>query len=188
VGDKNQILYLQKFQDATAKITGPVLEVGSRVESNATGYREYFPDNEYVGLDLQDGRNVDVVQDLTLGTGNLPLDYFELVICCSVFEHVDRPWLAAEHLSKVSKKGGFLYFSVPWVWRFHAYPSDYFRYSPASFPILFPDYDWRKYHVSTRTPGDIKEINPKKLMGFDTRLAVAGCLPYMMINSIGTKK
>lgn len=186
MGDKNQVIYLQKY--LPRKVTGPILEVGCRAESNAVGYRKYFPNNEYIGSDLQPGKNVDIVQDLTEGTGDLPLDYFDLIICCSVFEHVSHPWLAAENLSKLSKKGGLLYNSVPWVWRFHAYPNDYFRYSPTSYPILFPDYEWGKFHVSTRTIGFIEEINPKKLMGFDTQLSVAGCLPYMMINSIGEKK
>jgi len=185
VGDQNQITYLQKFLPKIPMKT--VLEVGSRGESNAIGYRKYFPDSEYVGSDLQPGENVDIVQDLTLGTGDIPIDYFDLIICCSVFEHVSRPWLAAENLAKLSKTGGILYFSVPWIWRYHAYPNDYFRYSPSSFPILFPDYTWEKFHISTRKPNEIIEINPHKLMGFDTKLSKDGWLPYMMVNSLGTK-
>ena len=44
---------------------------------------------------------------------------------------------AAKQMERVLKPGGFLYVSVPWVWEFHAFPSDYWRFSLPALDVLF---------------------------------------------------
>jgi len=39
--------------------------------------------------------------------------------------------------------------SVPWVWRYHAYPDDYFRFSWRGIETLFPEFSWSDKHYST---------------------------------------
>ena len=181
MGDQNQVNYLINF--LPRKIKGPVLEIGCRLESLAPMYRHLFPNVEYVGLDMQEGTNVDVVHDITTGLGPFEKDYFELVICPSVLEHVDRPWLAAEMITQISQPNGIIYLSVPWMWRFHGYPSDYWRISPKAIPVLFPDFKWGKMHATSNRPGSPIEIkeNPS---GFDTQ--GASYVPTM-VNVIGVK-
>ncbi len=163
------------------KVEGPVLEIGSRVESNTQPYRPLFPGIEYVGVDMQDGTNVDFVIDLTEGIGDLEEEHFELIICASVLEHVKYPWLFAENVTKLARPGGFLYLSVPWIWRYHMYPDDYFRYSPSGVKVLFPGFEWKKFYASTRKIGEIYEIANFK--GFDKSIG----LQPMMVNSLGLK-
>jgi len=192
LGDKNQIALLKHIVPA---FNGPILEIGSRVESsNTTQYQSLFPGNEYVGVDMQEGTNVDFVIDLTEGTGELKEDYFKLIICASVLEHVKYPWLFAANITKLLKPGGLLYMSVPWIWRYHMYPDDYFRYSPAAIKeVLFPDLEWGKFYGSLRptdNEGFFEIINFK---GFDTTLGDEFGLSYrnglkpMMISSLGVK-
>ena len=114
MGSPNDLLYIKR---TLGKVSGSILEVGAR--HNATGFKQYFTqpcdncqhhdDVEYIGTDLESGDDVDVVCDLTLPTTPLPKDYFDLVLCCSVMEHVTRPWVMAERLTEVIKPGGKLF-------------------------------------------------------------------------------
>ncbi len=96
MGDVNQLLFLRK---KAPTCDGPVLEIGSRDYGNTSSFREFYRGCEYVGVDLTDGKGVDVVADLTAGIGALPTNHFALGICCSVLEHVHKPWLMAENIT-----------------------------------------------------------------------------------------
>jgi hypothetical protein len=65
--------------------TGSALEFGSR---NINGsIRALFPHaSSYVGVDLAEGPDVDIVADA--GTVSVP-GLFDTVVCCEVFEHAD---------------------------------------------------------------------------------------------------
>jgi hypothetical protein len=40
-----------------------------------------------------------------------------------------------------------IFVSVPWVWRYHAYSKDYFRFSPDGLEAIFPRIEWE--HLMT---------------------------------------
>ncbi len=42
-------------------------------------------------------------------------------------------------MERTLKPDGCLYISVPWVWEFHAFPSDYWRFSLPALDTLFPN-------------------------------------------------
>jgi len=87
LGDQNQRLFLEKL---LPKIAGPVVEIGAKDYGSTVNFRELYP-GEYVGVDLEDGKGVDVVADLTAGLGELKENHFALAICCSVLEHTPKP-------------------------------------------------------------------------------------------------
>lgn len=194
MGDINQIHYLRKH---LPRVDGPIIEVGSKDYGSTSSFRETYRDVEYIGVDLDAGKGVDVVADLTQGTGSLPLGHFALGICCSVMEHVRRPWLMAQSITTLIRPGGHLYISVPWVWRYHPYPDDYFRISWRGVIELFPQFDWEsnKMFYSTNVPGDFHAIDPLN-PGVDNSLSMnaetpAGrrkYLPYLMVNMLGTRR
>jgi hypothetical protein len=71
--------------------------------------------------------------------------------CVSTLEHVKRPWLAASNLQRVLIKGGTIFVTVPFAWRRHSYPNDYYRFSPDALPILFDEIEWTHlYYFSQR--------------------------------------
>jgi SAM-dependent methyltransferase len=154
-----------------------------------------YAGNEYVGLDMSEGVGVDVVADLTKGTGTLRDAHFELAICCSVLEHVDKPWLFAANLTRLMRPGGTLFMSVPWVWRYHAYPDDYFRFSHRGVMALFEGFEWGSIAYSTNLEGELVDV-PQDKDPPDQRLSTlmplaAGkrkYLPYLMVNMLGTRK
>lgn len=136
-----------------------------------------------------------MVCDLTQGTGDLPADHFALAICCSVLEHTPRPWVMAKNITRLLRVGGMLCMSVPWVWRYHAYPDDYYRFSFRAIPVLFDELAWGDAHYSTNVPGEIFPIDAANPTA-DNRLAVftetAGKgrrqhLPYLMVDMLGMR-
>lgn len=193
MGDINQLLYLKQFLGGAS---GAILEIGSKDYGSTADFRTLFPGHPYTGVDLEAGKGVDEVVDLTKGIGSLKENHYGLIICCSVLEHVDKPWLMAETITRLSGVGGKLFMSVPWVWRYHAYPDDYFRFSHRGIMSLFPGYQWGDAHFSSYVPGEIVPvIHEGKTMDnemavhmtLDQPNKVRKYLPYLMINMIGTK-
>lgn len=193
MGDINQTIYLQKF---LPEVDGPVLEIGSKDYGNTSSFRTVYTKNEYVGIDMEEGKNVDHVVDLVEGIGPLKENHFGLGICCSVMEHVTKPWIMAENITRVIKPGGILYMSVPWVWRYHPYPDDYYRFSFKGIVQLFPDFNWSQVFYSSIVPGEFFALTEEN-KEIDNQLALTAktpqgkdrkYLPYLMVNMLGTRK
>ncbi len=143
MGDQNQLLYLQRF---ALEADNAILEIGSKDYGSTVPFRQHIKHREYVGLDMAAGPGVDVVGDISKELCGLPEGHFSLVICCSVLEHVERPWMMAENITRLTRPGGRLYMSVPWVWRYHAYPDDYVRFSWRGIDTLLPEFSWSDKH------------------------------------------
>jgi SAM-dependent methyltransferase len=192
MGDRNQRLFLEKLMP---RVDGPVIEIGSKDYGSTENFRELYR-GEYVGVDLEAGKGVDVVVDLASGLGQLKENHFALAICCSVLEHTPTPWVMAENLARLLRPGGSLYISVPWVWRYHAYPDDYFRFSPRAVQALFPAFSWRHATYSSNVPGEHIDLVLANLKEVDNRLAQHAqtpngsrkYLPYLMVNMLGEKR
>ena len=193
MGDLNQIAYLEQWMPAC---DGPVLEVGSKEYGSTSSFRTLYPNCEYVGVDMAPGEGVDAVVDLVKTTAPLQEGHFALAICCSVLEHVAKPWLFAENLTRLVRPGGKLYMSVPWVWRYHPYPDDYFRFSHRGVMSLFDQFDWTAVLYSTSpevlfVPVDDSRHGVDDRMSITARTAQGGerkFLPYLMVNMLGTRR
>lgn len=133
-----------EFQDLYVRpAKGVVLVVGSKVFAGRTDRRKLF--KSALGLDMQSGEGVDIVHDL-----EVPLaGQYAHIDCVSILEHCKRPWLVAENIENLLVPGGTLFVSVPFVWRFHGYPSDYFRFTLEGMQSLFPRIEWVKTAYAT---------------------------------------
>ncbi len=121
---------------------GLALVTGSKIYKSRPDRRALF--EHAIGVDIEDGEGVDLVHDLEQP---FPFDLvdvkrFDHIDCVSTLEHVRRPWLAAKNLQDVLISGGTIFVGVPFAWRIHAYPDDYYRFSPAAMPILFDEIEW----------------------------------------------
>lgn len=192
MGDQNQLLYLQRF---VPEVDGAILEIGSKDYGSTVPFRKHIKHREYVGLDMADGAGVDVVGDLSKDMCGFSESQFALIICCSVLEHVEKPWLMAQNISRLTAPAGRVYMSVPWVWRYHAYPDDYFRFSWRGIETLFDNLTWEHRLYSTTVIGEFVEISETVKDG-DNRMAVVAevapeqqrkYLPYLMVNMLGRK-
>ena len=197
MGDQNQLIYLKNF---LPKVDGPILEVGSKEYGSTSTFRGFYEGNEYVGIDMAEGEGVDHVVDLTRSIAPLAENTFGLAICCSVLEHTDKPWVMAANLTRLVRPGGYLYMSVPWVWRYHPYPDDYFRFSHRGVRALFEEFTWEHGLYSTNIVGEFYNLPDENAGvdgGIDARLRVQldngkgakrTYLPYLMVNLLGKRR
>lgn len=110
--------------------TSPILEVGS-LDVNGS-LRQFAPDgSSYVGVDLEPGKNVDIV----VNSGK-PFPFkneaFELILASSVLEHDPAFWQTFLELARLLRRGGHLYINAPSNGAVHRYPEDHWRFYPDS--------------------------------------------------------
>lgn len=93
-----------------------ILNIGS---SSAKTYKNI------INLDIGPYSGVDVVAD----GKKLPFkeNSFDIVLIEMVLEHVDEPEKVISEASRVLKRGGKLYISIPFVFAFHGSPNDFNR-------------------------------------------------------------
>jgi SAM-dependent methyltransferase len=65
------------------------------------------------------------------------IEKFDVIYSNNVFEHFNRPWIAAANLTKLLKTGGIVITIVPFSQRYHEDPGDYYRYSHKGIEFLF---------------------------------------------------
>ncbi|MBE9516188.1 MAG: class I SAM-dependent methyltransferase [Proteobacteria bacterium] len=141
---------------------GPVLEVGSRDYGNTYNFRPLLESHDYVGIDMSEGKGVDKVLDLTKPFDDIDkaLDgkRFGTIICLSVLEHCDKPFLMAENMTRLLKPGGRIFISVPFSWKFHGYPSDYWRFTHEGVKKLFADLSFDNEYGYASTSRDNEKM------------------------------
>lgn len=93
---------------------------------------------EWVLSDVTAGMDVDVTADAhdlaPFADGS-----FDAVMAVSVWEHLRRPWIAAEAVARVLRPGGLVYVCTHQTFPLHGYPDDYFRFSTHALAGIFAD-------------------------------------------------
>lgn len=152
---------LEDFQTAHVRPNpGRTLIVGSHVWVGKEDRRKRYQDA--LGVDMQTGEGVDRVIDLE---EPLPADLgvFEHIECMSVLEHSRRPWLLAANLERLMAVGASIFVAVPFVWRVHGYPDDYWRFTTSGVRELFPGITWRVMEYAHKDITDGPHIPMVKL-------------------------
>ena len=127
-----------RFLEELKKIPSPrVLEIGSRARSGNT-YLDFLPEGtQYVGVDVKDGPNVDVVADAHDLRAALGDEQFDAVFSISVFEHLAMPWKAAVSINRVLRPGGLVFVGTHQSFPLHDPPWDFWRFSDEAWKCLF---------------------------------------------------
>ncbi len=88
-----------------------------------------------LNVDITKYVGVDIVADVTC----LPFedDSVDQIICDQVLEHVQNPSAAVAEMHRVLRSGGYAYVSVPFMYPFHASPSDFQRFTHIGLGNLF---------------------------------------------------
>jgi len=120
-----------------------IMDLGSWSDGPSTyTYKSMFtqqPSWEYVGVDIQDGYNVDVVLEDPYVWNELEDDSFDVVISGQCLEHVEFPWLTIKEIARVMKNEALCCIIVPSVGPVHAVKEcgiegfdmlDCYRYKP----------------------------------------------------------
>ena len=119
-------------------LSGKVLEIGGHKLSKCA--IKCFPKDkfEYFDLNLKNSDITNtIIADITSCKDQISDESFDIVFSSDVFEHIKRPWLAAEEIHRILKPGGLAFTFTLWSWRNHPCPIDYWRFSPECLEFLF---------------------------------------------------
>lgn len=119
---------------------GPVrvLEIGSKCYDDHPSYRQVM-DHEnvsYCGLDLEAGRNVDLVPSDPFVWKELASNQFDFCISGQTFEHNPMYWITFAEIARVLRPGGVALIIAPGRGAVHRYPLDCWRFYPDAWASL----------------------------------------------------
>jgi SAM-dependent methyltransferase len=123
-------------------IADPVVEIGSRPaegQEEIANIRAMFNGHEFIGCDIQEGTNVDRVEDIHQLT--FADDSIGTVITVDTLEHVADPLRALKEIHRVLKPGGVVAISSVMFFPIHAHPWDYWRFTPEGFALLLEPFE-----------------------------------------------
>lgn len=126
---------------AAVDLPDPIYDFGSMlVEADQDGdLRPLFPGRPFTGVDMREGPGVDTVMDLR--ALDLPDGSVGTAICVDTLEHCEDPPQACRELTRVTADGGVCILSSVMLFGIHAYPSDYFRFTPEAFRSMLGGFD-----------------------------------------------
>lgn len=120
--------------------SGRVLEIGSK-DINGT-VRQYFNDAyEYIGIDMEEGNNVDIVLDShSIGFDNRVSGLFDIIICLETLEHDNDFFCTLQNIKYSLRKNGFFFLSTPtFGFPLHRFPKDYWRFGEDAYREILMD-------------------------------------------------
>jgi SAM-dependent methyltransferase len=132
-----------------------VLEVGSiDVNGNLRPTVEALGPREYVGVDIEQGRGVDVVcraEDILNKFGK---ESFDAVISTEMLEHI-RDWrTVVSNIKNVCRPGGVVLLTTrSYGFKYHGYPHDFWRYELADMKHIFSDFEIQALQGDPEMPG-----------------------------------
>ncbi len=112
----------------------------------AKPYAPYFKSRRYIGVDGHAGSAADV-----LSGERIPFrdGVFDCVLSFQVLEHVPDPKTLLDECRRVLKPDGTLLISVPFVYEYHACPTDYWRFTHEGLSKLLEEFS--DIHITNDT-------------------------------------
>ena len=134
-------IYLKKFNNPT------ILDYGGASHGKQTTalniLKRYYTNYKYLTLDVAPNKNVDIVLKDPYKINELEKESIDIIICTSVFEHIEFFWLTYLEILKLLKPKGIFYLNVPSNGNFHRWSTDCWRFYPDSGNALVK---WGKYN------------------------------------------
>ncbi len=124
--------YLKGFEDKPLKI----YDLGS-CDVNGS-YREIFcnPPWSYIGMDLAEGKNVDIVLNDPYHWRQIETNSVDVLISGQALEHIEYFWVSLLEVSRILKPGGLCCIVAPSGGAEHRFPVDCWRFFPDGFRAL----------------------------------------------------
>ncbi len=128
--------FIDKYLNSKIKEELIILDLGSQ-DINGS-YKHLFSSSawKYVGLDVSDGNNVDIVIPDAYSWKNIQSDFADVFISGQTFEHIEYIWLTMKEIFRVLKPGGLCCIIAPSSGVEHNYPIDCWRIYPDGFRAL----------------------------------------------------
>ena len=137
-----------------------ILDIGS---FDATGknynYKSIFdlPNWNYVGLDVIDGANVDILVEDFYNISEIEDNSYDVVISGQLFEQLEFFWITMSEIDRILKPGGFCCIIAPSGGPKHgSLGHDCYRFYEDGMAALARYVDFEMLHVSTNYSDDAK--------------------------------
>ena len=149
-------------------------------------YKDWFLQyvDQYIGVDWSDcphDAKADIVASLNM---QLPIDdhVADTVLSLSVIEHLSDPQLMFNEAYRILKPGGSLILQVPWQWRIHEAPYDFFRYTPYGLRLLLTRAGFSDINIHPQS--GFFTMMTLKMNYFSRRFIVGPPITKILLNSI----
>lgn len=120
--------------------SGKVLDVGSM----HSPYKKYIPHTEYKRLDVDSETQPDICCDIY--EIEWEANYFDTIIATEVIEHLYNPEKAVEEIYKILKPGGICILSTRFIYCYHPFPKDYYRFTQDSLSHILKNFSKVEIH------------------------------------------
>lgn len=127
-----------RFQEMIHALDAPtVVEIGSRARSGTVNNEWLSSRAKYIGFDIVDGPNVDVIGDADDMARHFEASSIDAAYSVSTFEHLAMPWRVVAQLNQVLKIGAVVFVASHQTWPLHDSPWDFWRFSEGAWHSLF---------------------------------------------------
>lgn len=116
---------------------GTLLDLGCADKPYEKFFKQYVA--RYIGVDWSNtihNSKADIIADLNKKI-EIKDNYADTIISLNVLEHLYEPQIFLNESYRLLKDGGYMIVHVPFQWRIHEIPHDYFRYTPYGLKYLF---------------------------------------------------
>jgi len=121
-----------------------VLEIGSKYINGSVRplIERFLQPREYVGIDIEPGKFVDIVLPAEKVLDFFGPESFDVVIATELSEHVKDWRLVVNNMKGVLKRGGYIYITTrSRGFPYHGYPHDYWRFELSDMKLVFRDFE-----------------------------------------------
>lgn len=133
-----------------------VLEVGSKYVNGSVRplIEKFLSPSEYIGVDIEPGKYVDVVVPAEELVKYFGAESFDVVIATELLEHVKDWRLVVNNMKQVLKPKGYIYITTRSKgFPYHAYPYDFWRYEIEDMKRIFLDFEIITLRRDHQAPG-----------------------------------
>ncbi len=128
--------FKNRYLNNLTKMPLRILDLGSQ-DVNGT-YKEIFNQSAwtYQGLDMETGKNVDIVLDNPYSWKEIGSNSIDVVISGQALEHVEFFWITMLEIARILKPGGLCCIIAPSSGHEHRFPVDCWRFYMDGFKAL----------------------------------------------------
>jgi len=131
-----------------------VLEVGSKYVNGSVRplIEKFFSPKEYIGVDVESGKFVDLILPAEKLLGYFGPESFDVLIATELLEHVMDWRLVVNNMKMIVKRKGHIYITTRSKgFLYHGFPYDFWRYEVDDIGRIFMDFEiitLKKDHLS----------------------------------------
>ena len=122
--------FKEKYLDDRTHTKLIIIDIGS-YDFNGS-YKPIFnnPLWKYIGVDMEHGKNVDIVIKSLYKWTEIPSNFADVVISGQTFEHIEYPWRTMKEIRRILKPNAISCIIVPSSGPEHRFPLDCWRIYP----------------------------------------------------------